>query len=145
MIVVVYVYDLIIIGNNPNLILRLKGQLVDSFEMTDLGILDLFPRLQVLPLHDGVFIFVSKYALDMLIHFKMDDCKSCATPFKSGVKLTKEYHSSEVDTTIYQQLVGSLIYLNHSRPDISFVVSVVSQFMQDPWESHQKVVKRIVH
>lgn len=75
----------------------------------------------------------------------MDDCKSCANPFQSGVKLTKEYSSLKVDATLYRQLVRSLIYLTHSRLDISFAVDVVTRFMQDPRESHWKVAKRIVH
>jgi hypothetical protein len=113
--------------------------------MTDLGLLHYFLGLQVLPLTDGLFISQSKYVMDLLTHFKMEYCKSCATPFHSGVKLSKTYQSPKVDATLYQQLVDSLIYLTHSRPDISFVVSVVSRFMQDPRESHWKFVKIIVH
>jgi hypothetical protein len=81
LILVFYVDDLFITSNNPDLILGLKRQLVDSFEMIDLSIFHLFIGIQVLPLLDGVFIFQSKYALDPLKHFKMDDYKSCATPF----------------------------------------------------------------
>jgi hypothetical protein len=75
----------------------------------------------------------------------MEDYKPCATPYQSRVKLTKECDSLKVDATLYRQLVGSLIYLTHNQPDISFVVSVVSRFMQDPKESHLKATKRIVH
>jgi hypothetical protein len=141
LIVVVYVDDLLITGNNNDLILRLKKQLVDSFDMTDLGTLHYFLGLQVLPLCDGFFISQSKYVMDLLTHFKMVDCKPCATPFQSGVKLTKTCQTPTVDATLYRQLVDSLIYLTHSRPDISFVVSVVSRFMQDPKEIHWKEVK----
>ena len=55
----------------------------------------------------------------------MDDCKACATPFHSSVKLTKDCESSNVDVNFYCQLVSSLIYLTHSRPEIFFDVSVV--------------------
>jgi hypothetical protein len=79
--------------------------------------------------------------MDLLTHFNMDDCKPCATPFQSGVKLTKTCQTPTVDATLYQQLVDNLIYLTHSRPNISFVVSVVSWFMQDPKEIHWKEVK----
>ena len=81
MIVLVYVYDLVSIGNNPNIIFILKSQLVDAFEMADLGILHFFLDLKVLPLLDGLFISQSRYVLDLLKHFKMDDYKACATPF----------------------------------------------------------------
>jgi hypothetical protein len=132
LIVVVYVDDLVITGNNIDLILRLKKQLVDSFDMTDLGTLHYFLGLQVLPLCDGFFISQSKYVMDLLTHFKMEYCKPCATPFQSGVKLTKTCQTPKVDATLYRQLVDSLIYLTHSRPDISFVVSVVSQVYAGP-------------
>jgi hypothetical protein len=141
----VYVDDLLITRNNNDLILRLKKQLVDSFDMTDLGTLHYFLGLQVLPLCDGFFISQSKYVMDLLTCFNMVDCKPCATPFQSGVKLTKTYQTPVVDATLYRQLVNNIIYLTHSRPDISFVVSVVSRFMQDPKESHWKEVKQIVH
>jgi hypothetical protein len=74
----------------------------------------------------------------------MEDCRSFSTPFQSSVKLTKECYFPNVDATMYRQLVGSIIYLTHSRPDIVFVVSFLSRFMQDPKESHLKVAKRIV-
>jgi hypothetical protein len=82
--------------------------------------------------------------MDLLTRFNMVDCKPCGTPFQSRVKLTKTCWTLAFDATLYRKLVGNLIYLTHSRPDISFVVSVVSWFMQDPIESHWKVVKFIV-
>ena len=61
--------------------------------MIDLGILHFFPGLQVLPLSDGLFVSQSKYVMDLLKRFKMDDYKSSATPYQSGVKLMKDYES----------------------------------------------------
>ena len=133
LIVSMYVDDLFIIGNNLDLIIWLKRQLVDSIEIIDLGIPHFFLFLQVFPFPNGIFISWCKYSLDLLKFFKMDDYKMIATPFQSGVKLTKECQSLKVTTTLYQQLVGSLIYLTHSQPWISFTISVISRFMQDPW------------
>ena len=82
--------------------------------MRYLGILHYFLGIKVLPLPNVVFISQSNYALDPLKHFKMDDCNSCATPFQSGVKLTKECSYLEVDATLYWQLVDNLIYLTPS-------------------------------
>jgi hypothetical protein len=129
LIVIVYFYDLIITGNNNSLAFRLKKQIVDCFDMTNLGTLHYFLGLQVLPLCDGFFISQSKYVMDLLTHFKMDDCNPCTTPFHSRVKLTKTYPTPAANATLYRQFVDSLIYLTHSRPNISFDVSVVSQFM----------------
>ena len=74
----------------------------------------------------------------------MSDCKSAPTPFHSGVKLTIECTTPLVDATLYCQLVSSLIYLTHNRPYLSFAVSLVSRFMQQPHESHWQAAKRIL-
>ena len=81
---------------------------------------------------DDIFLSQPKYALDLLKLFKMDDCKSCATPYHSGVKLLKDYESPGLDATFYRQLANNMIYLTQGRPDPFFVVSMVSQFMHDP-------------
>ena len=104
--------------------------------MTDLGLLHYFLGLQIWHMADGMFLFQSKYATDLLARFHMSDCKYDPTPFQSGVKLTVECTTPLVNATLYHQLVGSLIYLTHSRPDLSFFVSLVSRFMQQPHESH---------
>jgi hypothetical protein len=78
------------------------------------------------------------------VDFHMDDCKPTPSPFHSGVKLTATCTSLKVDATLYHQLVGSLLYLTHTRPDLSFVVGLVSRYMQTPHESHWKVAKRIL-
>jgi len=82
--------------------------------------------------------------MDILTCFKMINYKPCTTPFQCGVNLIKKIQTLAVDATLYRQQVDNLIYLTHSRPDISFVVSVVSQFLQDPKEIHWKKVKLIV-
>ena len=75
----------------------------------------------------------------------MSDCKPAPTPFLSGVKLEAKCSTPLVDATLYRQLVGSLIYLTHTKPDISFAVGMVSRFMQEPHELHWKAAKRILH
>ena len=74
----------------------------------------------------------------------MEDCKPTPSPFQSGVKLSLTCTSPKVDATLYHQLVGNLLYLTHSRPDISFTVGLVARYMQHPHESHWKVAKRIL-
>jgi hypothetical protein len=101
-IAVVNVDDLLIIDNNNYPILRLKKQLVDSLDMIDIGTLHYFFGLQVLPLCDGSSISLSKYVIDILTRFKMDDCNPYATPFQSRVKLTKTCKTPQVDATLYR-------------------------------------------
>ena len=73
----------------------------------------------------------------------MEDSKPAPSPFQYGVKLSATCTSPEVDATLYRQLVGRLLYLTHSRPDLSFSIGRVSHYMQTPHESHYKVAKRI--
>ena len=74
----------------------------------------------------------------------MEDCKPVPSPFQSGVKISTTCTSPKVDATLYRQLVGSLLYLTHSHPDLSFVVGRVACYMQTPHESHYKATKRIL-
>ena len=79
--------------------------------MIDLGILHLFLGIQVLPLSDGLFVSQSKYVMDLLNFFKIDDCKDCDTPYQLGVKLKRDGESPHVNVTLYHRLVRSMIYL----------------------------------
>jgi hypothetical protein len=121
-----------------------KTNLKKKFEMTDLGFLHYFLSLQVFQTNEVIFLSHSKYACDLLRRFHMDDCKPTPSPFQSGVKLSATFTSPEVDATLYHQLVGSLLYLIHTRPDISFVVGLVARYMKTPHESHWKADKRIL-
>ena len=94
--------------------------------MTDLSFFHYFLGLQVLQTNEGIFLSKSKYVCDLLRLFHMDDFKPIPSPFQSRVKLTATCSSPEVDATLYRQLVGSLLYLTHTRPDISFVVGIVA-------------------
>eukprot|EP00253_Pinus_taeda_P034902 PITA_34902 len=143
-ILVLYVDDLILTGSDPNLINHVKSSLKKKFEMTDLGHLHYFLGLQVLQSKEGISLSQSKYACDILRHFHMEDCKPAPSPFQSGVKLSVSCTSPEVDATLYRQLVGKLLYLTHTRPDLSFAVGLVARFLQNPRESHWKAAKRIL-
>jgi hypothetical protein len=123
---VLYVDDLILTGSDSKLLNHVKTNLKKKFEMLDLGFLHYFLGLQVFQTNEGIFLSHSKYACDLLRCFHMDDCKPTPSPFQSGVKLSASFTSPEVDATLYRQLVGSLLYLTHTRRDLSFVVDLVS-------------------
>ena len=74
----------------------------------------------------------------------MTDCKSTPTPFLSGVKLEDGGETLLVDSTLYRELVGRLLYLTHSILDLSYAVGAVSRFMQKPHELHWKATKCIL-
>eukprot|EP00253_Pinus_taeda_P028663 PITA_28663 len=131
-ILVLYVDDLILTGSDPNLIDNVKSSLKKKFEMTDLGHLHYFLGLQVLQSKGGISLSQSKYACDILRHFHMEDCKPNPSPFQSRAKLSVTCTSHEVDATLYRQLVGKLLYLNHTGLDLSFVVGLIARVEASP-------------
>ena len=143
-ILILYVDDLVLTCSDPTLINHVKSSLKKKFDMTDLGHLHYFLGLQVLQTKEGISLSQPKYACDLLHRFHMEDCKPTPSPFQSGVKLVTTCTTPKVDSTLYRQLVGSLLYLTHTRPDISFVVGLVARYMQTPHESHWKAAKRIL-
>eukprot|EP01018_Ginkgo_biloba_P013725 Gb_24397 [translate_table: standard] len=107
-----------------------------EFEMTDLGLMKYFLGIEVSQTNDGIFICQTKYASDVLKRFKMLNCKSTSTPMATGLKLSKEDKGTNVDPTLYKRLVGNLMYLSATRPDIMYAVSLISRFMETPKDSH---------
>jgi hypothetical protein len=144
LILVLYVDDLILTGSDPKLLNHVKSSLKQQFKMINLGHLHYFLGLQVLQTKKGISLSQSKYACDLLCRFHMEDCKPAPSPFQSGVTLSTSCPTPEVDATLNRQLVGSLLYLTHTRLDLSFVVGLVARFMQCPHESHWKAAKRIL-
>eukprot|EP00253_Pinus_taeda_P023541 PITA_23541 len=114
------------------------------FSMTDMGLLNFFLGLEIHHRDSSITISQPKYARDLLARFHMSDCKPAATPFLSGIKLENGKDTPLVDCTLYRQLVGSLLYLTHSRPDLSYVVGAVSRYMREPHELHWNAAKRIL-
>jgi hypothetical protein len=143
-ILVLYVDDLILTSSDSKLLNHVKTILKKKFEMIDLGLLHYFLGLQVFQTNERNFLAQSKYVCDPLHRFHMDDCKLATSSFQSGFKLAFTCTSPKVDATLYRPLVGSLLYLTHTRPDIPFVVGLVSRYMQTPHESHWKAAKMIL-
>jgi hypothetical protein len=144
LLLVLYVNDLLIIDFSTSAIVAVKRILHDKFLMMDMGPLHFFLVLEISQNSSGIKLSQAKYARDLLERFHMIDCKSSLTSFLSGVKIEDGGETPLVDITLYRQLVGSLLYLTHSIPDLSYVVSIVSRFMQEPHELHWKYAKRIL-
>ena len=92
----------------------------------------------------GISVSLRKYVLDLLKETRMLGCKPIDTPMDPNNKLSNSSMQIPVDNGRYQRLVGKLIYLAHTRPDIAFAVSCATQFMHDPYEKHLKAVYRIL-
>ncbi|RDX89920.1 hypothetical protein CR513_28286, partial [Mucuna pruriens] len=90
-----------------------------------------------------IFIFQKKYMLEILDRFQMKNCNSVSTPTEVGLKLVRDPEGRKVDNTLYKQIVGSLMYLTVTRPDITHVVSLISRSMECPREIHLLAAKRI--
>ncbi|GJY67081.1 retrovirus-related pol polyprotein from transposon TNT 1-94 [Tanacetum coccineum] len=115
----------------------------DEFEMSMMGELNFFLGLQIKQLEDGIFFNQSKYIKEMLKKFGLEDSKPIKTPMSTETKLTKDEEGESVDNTKYRGMIGSLLYLTASRPDIMFSVCLCARFQEDPKTSHLKAVKRI--
>ena len=87
----------------------------------------------------------SKYIGYLLKIFHMNDCKAAYFPFLSGIKLEEVGSTTLVDSTLYRQRIVNLLYLTHSRPYLSYVVSVIVMFMHEPHELLWKATKHILH
>jgi hypothetical protein len=144
LLLVLYVNDLLITGCLISTIVAFKRILHDMFLMTDMGPLQFFLRLEISQDASGIKLSQAKYARDLLERFQMTNCKSASTPFLSGVKLEDGGETPLVDNTLYRQLVGILLYLTHSRPDLSYAVGAVSRFMQELHELHWKAAKCVL-
>ncbi|KAJ9550705.1 hypothetical protein OSB04_014750 [Centaurea solstitialis] len=142
-ILIVYVDDIIITGSDNVEIENVKKALAQAFEIKDLGVLKYFLGMEVARSKKGISITQHKYIIDLLKETGMIGCKPISTPIDSNVKLNA-YDGELVEKGRYQRLVGRLIYLSHTRPDIAFVVSRVSQFMHAPRQPHMLVVFRIL-
>ena len=139
---IVYVDGIVITGNDQDGIQKLKQHL---FSQKTWGNSKYFLGIEVAQSNSGVVISQRKYTLDILADTRMLDCKPIDTPMDPNVKLVPGPGELLRDPRRYQQLVGKLNYLTITWSDISFPVSVVSQFLQSPCDSHWDVVVRILH
>ncbi|GJZ63280.1 retrovirus-related pol polyprotein from transposon TNT 1-94 [Tanacetum coccineum] len=115
----------------------------DEFEMSMMGELNFFFGLQIKQLEDGIFFNQSKYVKEMLNKFGLEDAKPIKTPMSSETKLTRNEEGEPIDDTKYRGMIGSLLYLTVSLPDIMFSVCLCARFQEAPKTSHLEAVKRI--
>ena len=137
---IVYVDDIIITGNDQDCIQRLKQHLFSHFQTKDLGKLKYFLGIEIFQSKSGVVMNQRKYALEILVETSMLDCKPVDTLMDPNVKLVPRQGEPLRDPRRYRRLVGKLNYHTIIRPNISFLVSVVSQFLQSPCDSYWNAV-----
>ncbi|XP_021986078.1 uncharacterized mitochondrial protein AtMg00810-like [Helianthus annuus] len=143
MYLLVYVDDLILTGNNDTAITTFISRLHHEFAIKDLGDLNYFLGLEVLYTHTGLFLTQAKYAADILLRAQLLEAKPVSTP----LALHESFSANGVpysDPTLYRSLLGALQYLTITRPDISYAVNQLSQFLQHPTIDHFRAVKRLL-
>ena len=145
LILVLYVDDLFLTSDEHQ-IAWCKGELMSEFEMKDLGLMHYFLGLEVWQRSDEIFLSQGKSTVDVLRRFRMMDCKSMTTAMIANLKKLHEttFGTYPIDSMMYIQLIVSLLYLVHTRPDICFAVSAMSQFMLDTRHVHWVSAKHVL-
>lgn len=133
----VYVDDIILTGNDIQSIQQLKSHLHRTFSIKDLGSLSFFLGLEVTYLPDGIALTQHKFTSELLRDSGISTFKTVTTPLPITLKLQQSDHSPPFsDPTYYRSLVGKLNFLTHTRPDLSYTVQTLSQYMQHPTTAH---------
>ena len=140
----VYVDDLVITGNNSTLVRTFIQQLGDMFSLKDMGPLHFFLGVEVIPTKAGLFLTQHKYIRELLANSNMSGAKDISTPMSTSQTLQLIDGTAAVDSTEFRRVIGSLQYLSLTRPDISFAVNKLSQFMHKPSTSHWTATKRLL-
>jgi hypothetical protein len=136
LIVSLYVDDLIITRNYNNMCEEFKKLMMLEFDMSDLGKMRYFLGIEVLQNSEGIYVCQIKYAHEVLQRFGMDRSNLVKNPIVSGCKLSKDEKGTKVDANMFMQVVGSIMYLTTTRPDLMYSVSLISMFMLCPKEQH---------
>jgi hypothetical protein len=143
LILILYVDDLFITGAE-DLIVYCKLGLASEFEMSDIGLMHYFLGMEVWQEEGHIFLGQGKYAADILSKFQMKDYRPMSTPMITNWKKLSASDSQLVDATVYRQLIGSLMYLVNTRPNICFAVNTLSQYMVEPRSVHMVGAKHIL-
>lgn len=140
----IYVDDIIFGSTNKSFSEEFSRMMTKRFEMSMMGELKFFLGLQIKQLKEGTFICQTKYLKDMLKKFGMKNAKPIHTPMPSNGHLDLNEQGKDVDQKVYRSIIGSLLYLCASRPDIMLSVCMCARFQATPKECHLVAVKRIL-
>ncbi|GKB76774.1 putative ribonuclease H-like domain-containing protein, partial [Tanacetum coccineum] len=143
LLVQVYVDDIIFGSTKKSLYTEFEKMMHKKFQMSSMGELTFFLRLQVDQKEDGIFISQDKYVVEILKKFVFTDVKTTSTPMETQKPLLKDEDDKEVDVHFYRSMIGSLMYLTSSRLGIMFIVCACARYQVNPKVSHLYVVKEI--
>ncbi|XP_057428381.1 uncharacterized mitochondrial protein AtMg00810-like [Lotus japonicus] len=128
MIAQIYVDDIVFVGMSDHMVEHFVNQMKSEFEMSTTGELNYFLGLQVKQMEDSIFISQSKYAKKLVKKFGLESATHKRTPAATHIKLTKDESGTDVDQSLYRSMIGSLLFLTASRPNITFSVGVCARY-----------------
>ncbi|KAJ9561101.1 hypothetical protein OSB04_006261 [Centaurea solstitialis] len=143
LLVQIYVDDIIFGSTNPKLCEKFELLMKSEYKMSMMGELTFFLGLQIKQSEKGIFINQGKYVHEMLKKFDLTSCTPMKTPMAPPLSLDKDSKGKPVDETLYRGMIGSLLYLTASRPDIMYSTCLCARYQAEPKESHLTAVKRI--
>ena len=143
-ILLVYVDDIIITDNNFTEMKRLEDHLASNFQIKHLRPLKYFLGIEFARSSKGILMTQQKYILDLLKDVKQTNCHINDTPIEVNHKLALSENDPKIEAGLYQELIGKLLYLSHTRPDICYAVNALSQLMHSPRNSHFQAVNRVL-
>nr|AAO06973.1 Putative retroelement [Oryza sativa Japonica Group]ABF94853.1 retrotransposon protein, putative, unclassified [Oryza sativa Japonica Group] len=140
----IYVDDIIFVCSTHALVVDFAETMRREFEMSMMGELSYFLGLQIKQTPQGAFVHQTKYTKDLLRRFKVENCKPISTPIGSTAVLDPDEDGEAVDQKEYRSMIGSLLYLTASRPDIQFALCLCARFQASPRASRRQAVKQIM-
>nr|GEW89700.1 uncharacterized mitochondrial protein AtMg00810-like [Tanacetum cinerariifolium] len=143
LLVQIYVDDIIFASIDPQVCDMFSNEMSSKFQMSMMGQMSFFLGLQVSQSLGGIFINQSKFALEILKKFGMDSCDSIDTPMVDRLKLDENPLGILVDQTHFRNMVGSLMYLTASRPDLIFAVCMCARYQASPTKKHLEALKQV--
>jgi hypothetical protein len=143
LIVQVYVDDIIFGGSSNSLVARYAEDMSREFEMSMMGELQFFLGLQIHQLKEGTFVHQAKYTKDIVRKYNMVDSEAMGTLMTTTVALDADEEGEHADRKEYRSMIGSLLYLTTTRPDIQFLACLCAHFQTTPRTSHRQAVKHI--
>ncbi|GKB66567.1 retrovirus-related pol polyprotein from transposon TNT 1-94 [Tanacetum coccineum] len=143
LLVQIYVDDIIFASTNTAMCNEFANQMTNKFKMSMMGQMSFFLGLQISQSPRGIFINQSKYASEIVKKYGLHSTDSVDTPMIENKKLDEDLQGKPVDATLYRGMIGSLMYLTSSRPDLNYVVCLCARYQAKPTEKHLQAVKRI--